>query len=85
MPAGKKFGDLVDPYFQSTAEGEIETPMPDEMEPLDVDISPEAVCYRDAQQTCGNCSYMGETGECAALRMVVEPGAGCNLFSERGM
>ena len=64
---------------------EIETPEVEVEESMGVDISPDAVCYRDEQSVCGNCSYMGQTGECAALKMTVDPGAGCNLFMARGM
>ena len=64
---------------------EIETPEVEVEEAMGVDISPEAVCYRDEQSVCGNCSYMEASGECQALHMPVEPGAGCNLFQQGGM
>lgn len=63
----------------------VEGEMPVEAEATPVTIAPEAVCYRDGQQVCGNCTYMGETGECSALKIQVSPGDGCNLFQERGL
>lgn len=48
-----------------------------------VAISPEAVCYRGAEQVCGSCQHY-QAGECEALEMPVEEGAGCNLFTEGG-
>lgn len=74
--------------------GMTEEPMEDEMEETPeheeeeyeaVAITPEAVCYRDEQQICGNCMYMEASGECQPLKMTVEPGAGCNLFKQGGM
>lgn len=66
-------------------ENEPEDQMHEQAESNGVTVAPDAVCYRDEQQVCANCSYMEEDGECAALKIQVEPGAGCNLFKERGL
>ena len=58
----------------------LELPEEEALEQTGVSISPEAVCYRDEQQVCGNCVYMTAEGECVPLKIPVEAGAGCNLF-----
>lgn len=82
------------PKAASSFQAPMEEPMEDEsMETEEheaeeveaVTISPEAVCYRDEQQVCGNCMYMEASGECQPLRMTVDAGAGCNLFKQGGM
>jgi hypothetical protein len=69
-----------------------EPPMPNEMaeappaeraEHGSVAITPEAVCYRMAEETCGNCQYMN-ADQCVALKMAVTAGDSCNLFSQGG-
>lgn len=71
-----------------TAEVEVEESPIEEVEEIEevgaVDISPDAVCYRDEHEVCGNCEYMQSTGLCVPLKMGVTPGAGCNLFKEGG-
>lgn len=59
-----------------------ETPEHENSEAADVQITPESVNYRDEQQVCSNCQYMEASGECQALKMIVDPGAGCNLFKQ---
>lgn len=46
-----------------------------------VSISPEMVCYRDAEEICSNCSHFGHDRMCAVLKLQVEAGAGCNAYS----
>jgi hypothetical protein len=62
----------------------METPEYEDAEAAAVTITPESVCYRDEQQVCSTCQYMEESGECQPLKMIVAPGAGCNLHKERG-
>lgn len=69
---------------QESMENEaMETPEYENMEAAAVQITPEAVCYRDGQQVCSTCQYMEESGECQPLKIVVDPGGGCNLHKER--
>lgn len=53
------------------------TPMPQS------DIPPEAVCFRDSRQTCGNCMSYSEDGSCQYGMPTDGPGASCNLHSDR--
>ncbi len=61
-----------------------ELPEHESMEAAAVNITPDAVCYRNADMVCGNCQYMEASGECEPLKMTVAPGDGCNLFADRG-
>ncbi|NBW07815.1 MAG: hypothetical protein EBR82_07290 [Caulobacteraceae bacterium] len=61
-----------------------ETPEHESEEAAAVTITPEAVCYRDGQQVCSTCQYLEESGECQPLKIIVDPGGGCNLHKERG-
>jgi hypothetical protein len=83
------------PQRQSAQEANVlpDPPMPDEMaetptaeraEHGSVTITPEAVCYRMAEETCGNCLHFGADGNCAVLKMQVEAGSGCNAFQQGG-
>lgn len=76
--------DAVAPMEEALEIESEETPLHEDMEAAAVQITPEAVCYRGANEVCGNCKYMEASGECQALKMQVEPGAGCNLFAEGG-
>lgn len=67
------------------AEMEQEAPATPEPKPTSgaSQITPEMVCYRDAEETCGNCSHMGQDSTCAVLGMAVDSSAGCNAFTGR--
>ncbi len=82
---GKKPKHSAPPSFDSAEEEPLPTAEAGEPEPEGDEggeaIPPEAVCYRDAQQHCEACVYMGEDGTCSKLKIPVEPTASCNLFS----
>lgn len=85
LPPKAGLGEVsADPDMDLDIES-IEDPVEETPAAPEVSITPEAVCYRDSQQTCGNCAYMGADGSCAALNIPVEAGDGCNLFQEGGL
>lgn len=47
-------------------------------------ITPEAVSFRTEHEICQNCSYMGQDGNCAVLKMQVTPNEGCSAFLDNG-
>lgn len=70
-------GGIVDPIVTREPEPEMEEAA------SSLVIPPESVCFRAAEETCGNCSHMGADGQCAALKIAVNAGDGCNLFAMR--
>ena len=48
----------------------------------EVQIKPEAVCYRTADQVCGSCEY-NESGTCKVLKTTVQDGDSCNAFESK--
>lgn len=46
-------------------------------------VKPEAVHYHDDPQSCSMCEYMGEGGQCAILKMQVNPEGGCAAFENK--
>lgn len=43
-------------------------------------VKPESVNYHDDPQSCSQCQYMGDGGQCSVLKMQVSPDGGCNAF-----
>ena len=46
-------------------------------------VSPDAVCFRTADEVCGNCRHHGKGGGCDLLGIDCGPGDSCNAFSQR--
>lgn len=43
-------------------------------------VKPESVNYHDDPQSCSQCQYLGDGGQCSVLKMQVSPDGGCNAF-----
>jgi hypothetical protein len=64
------------------APGGTETPAEEAQEtPV---ITPEAVCFRSADEICRNCQYWEADGNCSVLNMTVGEGDSCNAFLSGG-
>jgi hypothetical protein len=70
------------PDKQPMAHEMAETPSTERAEHSAARVTPEAVCYRSADEICSACEYLVE-GHCELLDMPVEEGASCNGWSAK--
>ena len=66
------------------ASGAAEPDQDDQTPTASPTITPEAVNYHDDEQRCELCDYFGGDGQCAVLKMQVQPQGACNAFSAAG-